>query len=50
MGAPSAKPSIFSMVTRLVSEGSVYKTYKYNVFINKTNTSFVTARATPIIG
>jgi hypothetical protein len=50
MGSPSAKPSIFSMVARLVSEGSVYKTYKYYILINKTNTSVVTAKAMPLVG
>jgi len=50
MGMPSAKPSIFGMVARLMSEGSIYKTYKYYVLINKTNTSFVAVKATPIIG
>jgi len=49
MGTPSAKPNIFSIVTRLVSEGSIYKTYNYYVLINKTNTSTVTVTATPLV-
>jgi len=49
MGTPSDKPSIFGIVTRLASEMTIYKTYNYDILINKTNSSVVTVTATPRI-
>jgi hypothetical protein len=50
MGTPSERPSIFTIVTNAMSRGSIYKIYEYSVIINKTNTSFVTVNATPVVG
>ncbi len=49
MGAPSEKPNIVGIVARLASEGSAYKTYNYQILINKSNTNTVTVTATPLL-